>query len=141
METISEFTHFDAFLLVLTEIVLPTTDVITDLLLIFQLHKPTDGYCVNNCFNYATFGNLMIIPLILSTFLLIPHWWQREKSNKQKLLTGPLVLFQCWPQYRALRILWLKYKKKNVQVAIQEVAVIKGTIGNIGKVYLNSKHT
>ena len=144
MESKIEFTNFDALLLVLTEIVLPSTDVISDLLLIIQLttymeDETEPDYIYNcsrddiNCLNFNTLGYMMIIPLILSTFLLVPQWWKNEGTKKHKLVTVPLLLLQIWPQYRALRILWLKYIKKNVQRSIEELSVIKGTIGNIGK--------
>ena len=143
MESKIEFTNFDALLLVLTAIVLPSTDVISDLLLIIQLTtyiEPESSQCsrndlnyVVNCLNFNTLGYMMIIPLILSTFLLVPQWWKNEGTNKHTLVTVPLLLLQIWPQYRALRILWLKYIKKNVQRSIEELSVIKGTIGNIGK--------
>ena len=141
MKDNGEFTHFDAFLLILTEIVLPSVDVISDLLLIIQLttyeYVPTSEYdnCNNptyNCLDYNTLGFMMMIPLILSTILMIPHWWKNEETRKQKGLTAPLLLLQCWPQYRALRILWLKYFKKNMPSSVQELRVIKGTVGNIG---------
>ena len=147
MKDNGEFTHFDAFLLILTEIVLPSVDVISDLLLIIQLttyeYVPPDDIiydpCGNdpnhptyNCLDYNTLGFMMTIPLILSTILLIPHWWKNEGTRKQKVLTVLLLLLQCWPQYRAMRILWLKYIKKNMPLSVKEFRVIKGTIGNIG---------
>ena len=143
MESKSDFTNFDACLLVLTEIVLPTIDVISDLLLIIQLITyiepeidpdwPYDPCSSRICLNFITIGYMMIIPLILSTILLIPQWWKNERSKKHKLLTAHLLLLQVWPQYRAFRILWLNYIKKNVEMSIEELSIIKGTIGNIGK--------
>ena len=138
MEGNAEFTHFNALLLVLTEIVLPTVDVISDVLLIIQLttYDVDIKSCPTNdpyCMNYNTLGYLMMIPLSLSIILFIPHWWKEERTRKMRLLTAPLLLLQCWPQYRALRILWLKYKKKNVQLCIEELSVIKGTVGTIGE--------
>ena len=142
MESKSDFTNFDACLLILTEIVLPSTDVISDLLLIIQLttYKESEAeskYCSRadeiNCFDLNTLGYMMIIPLILSTILLVPHWWKNERSKKHKLLTILLLILQFWPQYRVFRILWLKYIKKNVEWSVEELRIIKGTIGNIGK--------
>ena len=136
MESKSDFTNFDACLLILTEIVLPSTDVISDLLLIIQLttyiESETQCYDVN-CLDLNTLGYMMIIPLILSTILLVPHWWKNERSIKHKLLTLPFLILQFWPQYRVFRILWLKYIKKNVEWSVEELRIIKGTIGNIGK--------
>ena len=145
MESKSDFTNFDACLLILTEIVLPSTDVISDLLLIIQLttYKESEAeskYCSRadeiNCFDLNTLGYMMIIPLILSTILLVPHWWKNERSKKHKLLTILLLILQFWPQYRVFRILWLKYIKKNVEWSVEELRIIKGTIGNIGELTL-----
>ena len=129
MESKSDFTNFDACLLILTEIVLPSTDVISDLLLIIQLTT----YIGSDLDDLKTLGYMMIIPLILSTILLVPHWWKNERSIKHKLLTLPFLILQFWPQYRVFRILWLKYIKKNVEWSVEELRIIKGTIGNIGK--------
>ena len=129
MESKSDFTNFDACLLILTEIVLPLTDVISDLLLIIQLTT----YIGSDLDDLKTLGYMMIIPLILSTILLVPHWWKNERSKKHKLLTILLLILQFWPQYRVFRILWLKYIKKNVEWSVEELRIIKGTIGNIGK--------
>ena len=141
MESKSDFTNFDACLLILTEIVLPSTDVISDLLLIIQLTTyiesefrcGTNALYNVNCLDLKTLGYMMIIPLILSTILLVPHWWKNERSIKHKLLTVPLLILQFWLPTLALRILWLKYSKKNVERSVQELSIIKGTIGNIGE--------
>ena len=130
MEANDELAVFNPFLLMLTEIVLPSVDVISDLLLIFKLTLYDER---NDDFNYNTIGYMMIIPLVLSTMLLVPHWWKQERILKIRLLTAPLLLLQCWPQYRAFRILWLRYIKKNVKLSFEEFSVIKGTIGTIGK--------
>ena len=140
MERKSDFTNFDACLLILTELVLPLTDVISDLLLISQLTtyspitQPNDCSSGNvNCIDLRTLGYLMIIPLLLSTILLVPHWWKNERSIKHKLLTVPLLILQFWLPTLALRILWLKYSMKNVERSVQELSIIKGSIGNVGK--------
>ena len=141
MESKRDFTNFDACLLILTELVLPLTDVISDLLLISQLTTYIEpitqsNYCSSgnvNCIDLKTLGYLMIIPLLLSTILLVPHWWKNERSIKHKLLTVPLLILQFWLPTLALRILWLKYSKKNVERSVQELSIIKGTIGNVGK--------
>ena len=77
----------------------------------------------------------MIIPLILSTFLLVPQWWKNERAKKHKFFTASLLLLQIWRQYRALRIPWLKYTKKNVEMSIKKLSVINGCLlyGNVPK--------
>ena len=135
MEAKEGLTAFNPFLLIMTEIVLPSADVVSDLLLIIKLTS-YDASIHNSYVNridYNILGYMMIVPLCLSTILLIPHWWKQERIWTIRLLTAPLLLFQCWPQYTAFRILWLRYIKKNVQLSIEEFNVIKGTIGTIGK--------
>ena len=125
-----DFKTIDSVLLVATEIVLPSVDVISDLLLISQLVN-TDTiklniitvngsthyecyYDSNNqaeCLNMQTYGCLMLLPILLSTALLIPNWWKSEKNARNRLRSFPFLLCQFWPQYRAARILWWKYKK------------------------------
>ena len=52
-------------------------------------------------------GILMIIPVIFSTLLMIPHWWKNEKEWWKKLFT--FIFIPVYPQYRALRILFLAW--------------------------------
>ena len=138
MEEHLDFTYIDALLLVITENVLPSADVISDVLLINQLITVKQNFTSNacqsyNCIDFNLYGYLMIIPLIVSTLLMLPQWWRYEGSNKSRILTLPLVLLQCWPQSRAVRILWLHYVKKQPYFAHLELKILKGSIGNIGK--------
>jgi hypothetical protein len=57
------------------------------------------------------YGYAMLAPILLMTIFSLRQWWRLEKSwNRQWTL--PLVLLQCFPQYRALRILYLGLRKK-----------------------------
>ena len=57
------------------------------------------------------YGYAMLAPIILMTVFSLRQWWRLEKSWN-RLLTLPMVLLQCFPQYRALRILYLGLRKK-----------------------------
>ena len=57
------------------------------------------------------YGYAMLAPIIFMTIFTIRQWWRLEKGWN-RLWTLPLVLFQCFPQYRALRILYLGLQKK-----------------------------
>jgi hypothetical protein len=57
------------------------------------------------------YGYAMLAPILLMTFFTLRQWWRLEK-NWNRLWTLPLVLLQVFPQYRALRILYLGLRKK-----------------------------
>ena len=57
------------------------------------------------------YGYAMLAPILMMTFFSLRQWWRLEKSWN-RLWTLPLVLLQCFPQYRALRILYLGLRKK-----------------------------
>ena len=57
------------------------------------------------------YGYAMLAPILLMTIFSLRQWWRLEKSWN-RLRTLPLVLLQCFPQYRALRILFLGLRKK-----------------------------
>ena len=82
-----------AILLIVFGIVLPTFDNYSDL--IFS-HSLLTG-------NYETvywitpkpqpiYGSVMLIPIVVTTLFVIPHWLKREDSTKKRLLTFPLLL-------------------------------------------------
>ena len=53
----------------------------------------------------------MLAPILIMTIFTLRQWWRLEKSWN-RLRTLPLVVFQFFPQYRALRILYLGLWKK-----------------------------
>ena len=57
------------------------------------------------------YGYAMLAPILLMTIFSLRQWWRLEKSWN-RLRTLPLVLLQVFPQYRALRILYLGLQKK-----------------------------
>ena len=57
------------------------------------------------------YGYAMLAPILLMTIFSLRQWWRLEKIGN-RLRTLPLVFMQCFPQYRALRILYLGLWKK-----------------------------
>ena len=57
------------------------------------------------------YGYAMLVPILIMTIFTLRQWWRLEKSWN-RLWTLPLVVFQFFPQYRALRILYLGLWKK-----------------------------
>ena len=117
MDSEATFSYTDGFVEFGAGVVIPTFDIYSDVSLIALLLslEPDPrlplGSAVFTEFNqiklYAiNFGKIMIIPLILSTVFIIPHWLECEKAWYRRLLTFPLVLLQLYPQYRSMRVLW-----------------------------------
>ena len=67
--------------------------------------------CVDHYSRVRRYGYAMLAPILLMTIFSLRQWWRLEKSWN-RLWTLPLVLLQCFPQYRALRILYLGLRKK-----------------------------
>ena len=57
------------------------------------------------------YGYAMLAPILLMTIFSLRQWWRLEKSLN-RLWTLPLVLLQVFPQYRAVRVLYLGLSKK-----------------------------
>ena len=57
------------------------------------------------------FGYAMLAPILLMTVFSLRQWWRMEK-NRNRLWILPIVFLQLFPQYRALRILYLGLQKK-----------------------------
>lgn len=80
----------------------------------------TSDYCVSPAgvakvaeedLRVRRYGYAMLAPILLMTIFSLRQWWRLEKSWN-RLRTLPLVLLQVFPQYRALRILYLGLQKK-----------------------------
>ena len=75
-------------------------------------------------------GILMMIPVVLSTLFMIPHWWKNEEKWWRKVLT--FIFIPVYPQYRALRVLFFwcfGYGEK----AVQEKERFDNTVSFVGK--------
>ena len=61
--------------------------------------------------SHVWWGLATLIPVMLQTLFLIPHWWRIESTKKRRILTFPIVILQLWPQIRVARLLYLGWKK------------------------------
>ena len=131
-----------AVLMLATGILLPTSDVYSDLFFLEWLfhgnyfvntYEDTNEYYYDSiryrwfpkkvkvsCKDrgivvppHPKFGTVMSIPLLLSWLLVIRQWYKMEHGMKQKLKTLPLLILQVYPQWRALRVLYHAKWRKN----------------------------
>ena len=119
----------DIALLSVFEVVIPSLDQGTDYYTAATLiHYGSDHWCKTSISDYCVspagvarvaeedlrvrrYGYAMLAPILLMTIFSLRQWWRLEKS-RNRLWTLLIVLFQCFPQYRALRILYLGHRKK-----------------------------
>ena len=79
---------------------------------------PEKGWKVEDGYSYITHPKsaiLLSLPVILSFILLIPHWYETEKTSKRRWMTLPLLLLQLWPQYRILKLLTVLFQDREDQ--------------------------
>ena len=148
------YSHFDALVTLMTGVALPSLDIYTDIgLSVKLLNKSCDEYDNYrwNCNNDANtlgkvelqnlFGWIIWIPIIINFLFTIPHFLRVEKTWKQRLVTLPFLICQCWPQYRSMRIIWFAYVPKNIAKCLAEKLDLEQSVSNLGKklAYLTSK--
>jgi len=81
--------------------------------------KVEDGYFYRDS-GHPIFATVLSMPVLLSFVLLIPHWYQTEKTPEKRWMTLPLLLLQVWPQYRILKLLILLFKDREDQQKYHE---------------------
>ena len=140
------YSHLDALVTFMTGFVLPSGDIYSDIgLSVKLLNKSCDEYdnyrwnCNNDADRLRTveiqnlFGWIIWIPIIINLVFTIPHFLRVEKTWKQRLLTFPLLICQCWPQYRSLRVIWFAYVPKNFAKCLAEKLDLEQNVSNLGK--------
>ena len=84
---------------------------------------------------HPNFAMAMLAPILLSTLFLIPQWLRQEQTKKRILTTLPLVLFQLYPQFKMLELLYLglwkkdskwRSKKDELQKSVSYIGKLKG---------------
>ena len=107
-------------------IVLPTADVYSDGALTYELFSS----------GHPKFGSALLTPLTLSFIFLFPHWWRTEKTKRRRLMTFPILIFQLWPQYRALQLmitLWKNRELKNQRKFHEKLDEFNKDVSSLGK--------
>ena len=94
MDELSELIRV-AVLLIVFGIVLPTFDNYSDL--IFSHSLLTGNFEVWKWGNHTAkpqpiYGSVMLVPILVTTLFVLPHWLKREDSTKKRLLTFPLLI-------------------------------------------------
>ena len=145
--SVPTYSHFDALVTFMTGFVLPSGDIYSDIgLSVKLLDKSCDeyysNYNPNPCSDTWTvkkveiqnlFGWIIWIPIVINFLFTIPHFLRVEKTWKQRLLTFPLLICQCWPQYRSLRVIWFAYVPKNFAKCLAEKLDLEQNVSNLGK--------
>ena len=149
------YSHLDALVTFMTGFALPSGDIYSDIGLSVKLLKSCDEYEPVKQYNRSTgwyledpcnhtwtakrveiknlFGWIIWIPIIFNFLFTIPHFLRVEKTWKQRLLTFPLLICQCWPQYRSLRVIWFAYVPKNIAKCLAEKLDLEQNVSNLGK--------
>ena len=109
----------------------PSADVYTDIALSVKLLLTNDVPWKAEI--QYLFGWIMWIPIIINLIFTFFHWRRLEKTWKQRLLTFPLLICQCWPQYRSLRVLYFAYVPKNIAKCLAEKLDLEQSVSNLGK--------
>ena len=142
MDSEGTFSYADGFVEFGAGVIIPTFDVYSDVSLTAILLSigPEDEFKLNEDsftqemkFLVFIFGKIMVIPLILSTIFILPHWWQCERTFIRRSVTFPLVLLQLYPQYRSMRVLWWAFIRKKSSLCLKEKHHNDSSISYVGK--------
>ena len=89
-----------------------------------------------NFHGHPKFGFAMLGPVLLVTLFMLRQWWDEEKyaTVKSKLFTFMLVIFQIWPQYKMLKVLYIGFWKNDPKWK-EEKEKLQKDISSLGKKY------
>ena len=87
-----------------------------------------------NFYGHPKFGFAMLSPILLVTVFILKHWWNEEKyaSQKSKIFTFILVIFQIWPQYKMLNVMYIGFWKNDPKWR-EEKEKLQRNICSLGK--------
>ena len=131
-----------ALMLVVFNILLPSFDVYSDLAFSSSLLRgtyeprcrkwnpdPNDPSCQPE--KHPIFGSMMLIPILLATLFVIPHWLKREDTTLKRILTFPLLVGQFWPQWQVLKVLKL-IKERRTREWREEKEKLEKEVSSLG---------
>ena len=80
---------------------------------------------------HTKFGLVALSAVLVSFLFTTVHWWKAEETIGDKLKTLPWLLLQFYPQYKAIRIIYLWLKDD--QTWLSEKTNLEGEIIHVGK--------
>ena len=87
-------------------------------------------------YGHSKFGIAMLVPVLLAMCFILPHWWKNERNTTlfNKTMTFIFVLFQFYPQWKMLQIIYLGLWKKDVKWK-EEKENFQRNVGSLGKFF------
>ena len=140
MEEQDAMSYFEAAIVSMFGVILPTGDVGSDYWLAGPLFLKDYSSCMTG-YSYLDYwleqrykyGGITLTFPLLSFVFTTHHWWQMENPKKEggsgRIKTLPLLLSQVWPQYRMIRILYLGLVKKSPQWRREQKVMLENVSG------------
>ena len=118
--------------LVILNVGLPTGDVFSDMLTMMTLYQS----------GHPFFASALLTPFLLNVAFTTFSWW-RIDSNKEKRWTWILLLFQLWPQYRAMKIIFKIFKgdstyKEEKDLYERDISILEPFLESVPTVWITS---
>ena len=90
-------------------------------------------------YGHSKFGIAMLMPVLLAMLFILPHWLENEKktSNFNKIFTFILLLFQFYPQWKMLQVLYWGLWKKDLKWK-EAKENLQRNVGSLGKFFLKN---
>ena len=140
-----------ALMLIVFNILLPSFDIYSDIAFSYSLLSGTyEPHCRHiwspddqkyildpNCkpTKHPIFGSMMLVPIILATLFVIPHWLKRENTTLKRILTFPLLVGQFWPQWQVIKVLKL-IKERRTREWREEKEKLEQEVSSLGNNFL-----
>ena len=120
-----------ALMLIVFNILLPSFDIYSDIAFSCSLLSGTYEPYQSKAVKHPIFGSIMLVPIILATLFVIPHWLKREDTTLKRILTFPLLVGQFWPQWQVLKVLKL-IKERRTREWREEKEKLEKEVSSLG---------
>ena len=126
-------TKRQVLIILIFKLCLPTFDVYSDVGTAHELLTidPHGHYRQKALFR--ALGSSTILFMVLGLIFTVPHFLRNETTWKRRLLTLPFLLALCWPQFKAVEVLWIAFVTKDVNLFEQRMFSMELEISQVGK--------
>ena len=115
----------DVVVLIIFGIILPTTDIYSDISFAVKLFWQ----------GHPRYALSILAPVFLSFLFMIVHWLRMESTVKKRLKSLPFLILQIWPQIQVCKILKMGLYDKNLQWRKRKDSMDRD-VSSVGKKFL-----